>query len=320
MWMMIRFAVVAFTIMQPTAANKIQTRQNAHMGPPSSESFEVSSSTECPPSAPVSFSRLLRLDALGTARAVLDKGSSTSDQFFATLREVLNDAFDKSCEDDQEIKFPKTLEAIDIVPSSSHIIRSNVRGGQDYFSFLLSLNVTCDGTGCTDDSDLFIPTSGRDHCDHVRKSFRCRAQDNQRDHSLMPCECPIPKEFHLLDALNEAIKSGPLNEHMDSVMDMLELEIVPACEGLPEKTTFEASIKIQASHSTESIEDEEILFLSSTLKDLYNDMNTRDDNFCDPEARQIESINLFRSEVQIIDGPFNSTDLWFKVSDRKSVV
>ena len=135
-----------------------------------------------------------------------------------------------------------------------------------------------------------------------------------RAHSLMPCECPTPKEFHLLDVLNEAIKSGPLSEHMDSVMDMLELELVPACEGSPEKTTFEASIKIQASHPTENLEDTEILFLSSTLKDLYNHMNTRDDNFCDPEARQIESIVLAQSEVQIIDGPFNTTDLWFKVS------
>ena len=295
--------------MNPTAANKVQTR----MGSPS-EGFQVTSNTECPPSAPITFSRLLRLDALGTASAVLDKGSSTSGEFLATLRDVMNDAFATSCEDDEEMKFPKTIEALEIVPSSSDIIRSNVRGGQDYFSFLLNLNVTCDGTGCTEDSDLFIPTSGPDRCDQVSKSFRCRAKENQNGLDLMPCECPIPKEFHLLDALNEAIKSGPLNEHMDSVMDMLELDIVPACEGLPEKTTFMTTIEIQVSHPGDSLRLEDTEFVNSAFKDLYNDMNTRDDSFCDPEARQIDSIAVARSELKEIDGDFNTTSLWLRVT------
>ena len=294
--------------MNPTAANKVPTR----MGSPS-EGFQVTSNTECPPSAPITFSRLLRLDALGTASAVLDNGVG-SEQFCATLRDVLNDAFGASCDDDEGMKFPKTIDALEIVQSSSNIIRSNVRGGQDYFSFLLNLNVTCDGSGCTEDSDLFIPTSGPDRCDQVSKSFRCRAQENGRDHSLMPCECPIQKEFHLLDVLNEAIKSGPLSEHMDSVMDMLELEIVPACEGLPEKTTFMTTIEIKVSHPGDSLPVEDMVFVNSAFKDLYNDMNTRDDDFCDPEARQIESIVLSQSEIQILDGPFNTTELWFRVS------
>ena len=306
---MLLFVLALCLIMNPTAANKVQTR----MGSPS-EGFQVTSNTECPPSAPITFSRLLRLDALGTASAVLDKGSSTSGEFLATLRDVMNDAFATSCEDDEEMKFPKTIEALEIVPSSSDIIRSNVRGGQDYFSFLLNLNVTCDRTGCTEDSDLFIPTSGPDRCDQVSKSFRCRAKEKQNGVDLMPCECPIPKEFHLLDALNAAIKSGPLSEHMDSVMDMLELEIVPACEGLPEKTTFETTIEIQVSHPGDSLRFEDTEFVNSAFKDLYNDMNTRDDNFCDPGARQIDYIVVARSELKVIDRAFNTTNLWLRVS------
>ena len=310
---MLLVVVLAFSlIMQPSAAN-IQTRQKPFMGPYSSEGFQVASNTECVASEPVSFSRLLRLDALGSASAVLDNGDG-SDQFCATLRDVLNDAFGASCEDDEEMKFPKTVEALEIVPSSSNIIRSNVRGGQDYFSFHLNLNVTCDGAGCTEDSDLFIPTSGPDRCDQVSKSFRCRAKENQNGLDLMPCECPIPKEFHLLDALNEAIKSGPLNEHMDSVVDMLELEIVPACEGLPEKNTFVTTIEIQVSHPGDSLRFEDTEFLNSNFEDLYNDMNTRDDNFCDPEARQIDSIAVARTELKVIGGDFNTTNLWLRVS------
>ena len=311
---MILFAVLAIfvIVVQPSAAGV--TGHKTLMGSHSSESFAESSNTDCSASAPIHFYRLLRLDVLGHSSTILNEGSSTGDEFCETLRQVLNEAFAATCDDDEGMKVPKTIKTLEIVPNSSQILHPNVRGVQDYFSLLLNLNVTCDGNGCSENSDLFVPTSGRDHCDHVSKSFRCRAKDNQRAHSLMPCECPTPKEFHLLADINEALKTGPLSEHIDSVMDMLELEIVPACEGLPEKTNFEATIEIQASHPSDSLSMEDIEFLNSILKDLYNDMNTRDDNFCDPEARQIESINLFRSEVQIIDGPFNSTDLWFKVS------